>query len=554
MRQVNRGLRAAAWPLAVLGMVSLSACGGGGGLFGPEDRKVLSLSEVSNSCDIAPGESCQGVGLVVRNDQQDRPGWTATPSNGLTIVQSADYQKIADNTWRMSFAVTPDLPAGTYTGTITLSPLNLFSIKYNDLPASLSYKVTVGAPQGTLSALAPLAGASDWEGSNGNAAHTGYVPLTFDAARFTRRWSWQHTAQEVGEHMSPVVAANGLVYFSLGKSVEDKDNKNHYLGINTLTALSEQDASVRWTLPQTMTGGLGTPAVSGNRLVLTDGKYLHAFDADNGVKLAQAAYPITTGVLAAGNAQMAPTMFDGNVYMGGYNDVVSASASTAQAAWSVSLGLPLLGNVDDWTPAVNASSVVTNTAGTLSAYQRGSGERQFSVAVPGLVVGGIDKSGLHQAPVLVDEQTVLLLNQRRIAGKWTDNSLSVVDLGARAVRWTVPGQFTTQPVVARGVIYVGNQATAALEARSVTDGAVLWSWPLAEGKGSYFGGDVIATNTLLFVAGDKATYAIDLASHKVVWRFGMTGGLSLSRNGVLYIRSAQDGARSTSWLTAINLQ
>lgn len=534
----------------MLGMAGLSACGGGSG-FGPEDRKVLTVSEVSSSCDIAPGETCQDFQLVVKNDQADRPSWSATPSNGQVVVQSAVYQKLADDTWRMSFAVTPDLPTGTYTGSITLSPFNI-PVKYNYLPANLSYKVTVGALQGQLTALAPLAGAADWEGSNGNAAHTGFVPATLDAARFARRWSWKYTAQAVSERMSPVVASNGQVYFALGKTIKDKDNQ--YLDISTLTALSEHDASIRWTLPLTMKGRLGTPAVAGNRLIITDGKYLHAVDAGTGVKLAEAAYATTTGVVVTGNLQMAPTMFDGNVYIGGNNDIISGSASTAQTAWSVSLGLPLLGNVDDWTPAVNTTTVVTNTAGTLSAYQRSNGVRQFSVAVPGQVVGGLDKSSLHQAPVLVDEQTVLLLNQRRIAGKWTDNSLSVVDLASRTVRWNVNGQFTTQPVVARGVVYVGNQATAALEARSLTDGAVLWSWPLAEGKAAYFGGDVIATNNVLFIAGDKAIYAIDLASHKLVWRFGMTGGLSLSRSGVLYIRNAQDGVNATSWLTAINLQ
>lgn len=541
--------------LVMLGMAGLTACGGGAEkLLGAEDRKVLTLSELSNHCEVAPGESCDNFQVVLKSDIDDKPLWEASLSGGVKVVQSADFQKLADNTWRVVLAVAPDLPAGSYAGKITFSPLNLLPLKYNNLPAELPYTVTIGTPQGKLTALAPLMGGADWEGTNGNAAHTAYVPASPDASRFSRRWSWKNTAQEVGVHMSPVVAANGLVYFSLGKTVEDKDNKNHYLYSNTLTALSEQDASVRWTLAQTLPGSLGAPAVAGKRLVMTDGKNVHTVDSVNGVKLAEAAQATTTGIVISGNPVTAPTIVDGNVYIGAHNDVISADTSTAQAAWSVSLGLSLLGNVDDWTPAVNASTVFSNTAGTLSAYQRSNGALQFRVAVPGQVLGGADKSSLRQAPVLIDDQTVLLLNQRPLAGKWADNSLSVVDLGSRAVRWTVTGQFTTQPVVARGVIYVGNQATAALEARSVADGAVLWRWPLADGKASYFGGDMIVTDTLLFVATDKATHAIDLASRKAVWRYGMAGSLSLSRNGVLYIASAQDLANATSWLTAINLQ
>lgn len=69
------------------------------------------------------------------------------------------------------------------------------------------------------------------------------------------------------------------------------------------------------------------------------------------------------------------------------------------------------------------------------------------------------------------------------------------------MRWSVNGQFTTQPVVVQGVLYVGNHATASLEARSLATGAVLWSWPLSAVKEERFGGDLIATNKLLFVAG-----------------------------------------------------
>lgn len=122
------------------------------------------------------------------------------------------------------------------------------------------------------------------------------------------------------------------------------------------------------------------------------------------------------------------------------------------------------------------------------------------------------------------------------------------------MRWSVNGQFTTQPVVVEGVLYVGNHATASLEARSLATGAVLWSWPLSAVKEERFGGDLIATNKLLFVAGQKGTYALDLASQKAVWSFRIAGKLALSRNGVLYIRSVSDNGNAMSRVTAINLQ
>ena len=86
------------------------------------------------------------------------------------------------------------------------------------------------------------------------------------------------------------------------------------------------------------------------------------------------------------------------------------------------------------------------------------------------------------------------------------------------------------------------------------DGAVLWTWPLADVEESGFGGNLIVTNNVLFVAGVDGTHAVDLNSHKAVWSYRLGGMLSLSRNGVLYIRSYVDGSYKLAYLTAINLQ
>ena len=319
-------------------------------------------------------------------------------------------------------------------------------------------------------------------------------------------------------------------------------------------ALSEHDSSVQWRTPQTLDGALSAPGVSGTRLAMAGLASVHTFDAVSGVKLATATQPQTNGILTATSPLTAPTLAGASVYVGGNNDVISAEATTARNLWSASLGLSKLGNVDEWTPAVNASTVYSNTAGTLSAFNRADGAQQWSVAVPGKVVTGLSRSSLYQAPVLADAHSVLLLNQRLPTSFPVDNSLTLVDTDSRQVRWSVNGQFTTQPVVAQGVLYVGNHATASLEARSLATGAVLWSWPLSAVKEERFGGDLIVTNKLLFIAGQKGTYSLDLASQKTVWSFRIAGTLALSRNGVLYIRSVSDNGNGMSRVTAINLR
>jgi len=553
---IQYAFRPIALPLVLLGLLSIAGCGGGGGggVFGPTDRHVLHLSEVSSNCNMAPAENCGDIHVVVSSDLAERPEWKASDSNGVAVFDRVDKEKLSDNTWRFTFRPATGLAPGTYTGNITLSTLNLLPINYNDLPETMAYKVTVAPLKGNLSALAPLPGVGDWEGTNGNAAHTGAVPVSLNAASFARRWTWQYDSAGKYNRLSPVVAANGFVYFSMDQASIDSQDPNKTVYTTSLTALSELDSTVQWRTSQAPGVVHGAPGVSGTRLAATDTSKVYTFDAVSGAQLANAKQPQSIGLLSAVSPLTAPTLAGGNVYIGGNDDVINADASTAQNLWSTSLGLPITASVDEWTPAVNSSTVYSNTAGSLRAFNRVSGTQQWSLAVPGQVLSGLNKSSLRQAPVLPDDHTVLLLNQRSAAGSSTDNSLSLVDTDSRQLRWTVNGQFTTQPVTAQGVLYVGNQATAALEARSIATGAVLWSWPLSAVNEARFGGDVIVTNNLLFVAGETATYALDLASQKVVWSYRVGGKLALSRNGVLYIRAVASNFVGTSSLTAINLK
>lgn len=550
-------LRTAAWPLTVLGLLSLAGCGGVGG---ESPEQAMTLSQVNLNCTQQPGEICdkvQATVMLYSNVVDQRPLWEEKPAaGGRKVFERVKPIKQPDGSWLMDFTVMPGLAEGTYTGSVDFSVfVNPFPGTPNYQPRTASYSITVAGLKGTLSPLRELPGGGDWEGSYGNAAHTGFTPVTLDTGKFTRRWSWKGADSPSGSRLSPLVTANGLVYFNEEVSVEDAGEKAKYIYTYKLSALSETDGAAAWKTELKLPGMLGAPGVSGNRLVMAGITDAHTFDALSGARLATVRQPNTMGLVVATSPLTAPTLFAGNAYMGGNNDVISLDATTGQNRWSGSLNLPKLGNVSEWTPAVNASTVYSHAAGTLTAFNIGDGAQRFSVAVPGQVLGGLNKSALRQAPVLVDDNTVLLLNQRPYPGKSADNSLTLVDTGSRAVRWTVNGRFTTQPVVARGVIYVGNDSGRVLEARNVGDGAVLWTWPLASVGEDAFGGDLIVTNNLLFVASEKHTYALDLSSQQLAWTYRLGGTLALSRNGVLYIRSTPGAdAGIVSYLTAINLQ
>lgn len=554
---IQRTSRPVASSLALLSLLSLAACGGGIG--GEPPKQAMNLSQINLNCVQQPGEACSNVQATVmlNADVTDqRPLWEEKPAaGGSKVFDGAKPIKQADGSWIMDFSVKRGLAEGTYTGTVDFSVLvSPFPGTPNYQPRTASYSIAVAGLKGQLNPLQALAGAGDWEGTNGNAAHTGLVPVTLNAGKFSRRWTWEYDGGDKIYSVSPVVAANGLVYFAVEQGVADAPWSVNYTYTNTLMALSEQDSTVQWRTVQTSSNGFSAPGVSGQRLVMAEPKNVYTFNAVSGVNLASVKQTQTAGSLLNSSAQVSPTLANGNAYIGGSNGLNSADAATAQTLWSSSLGLPLLNSVADWTPAVNTSTVYSNTAGTLRAFNRVDGTQQWSLAVPGQVLGGLNKSSLRQAPVLPDDHTVLLLNQRAAAGLSTDNSLSLVDTDSRQLRWTVNGQFTTQPVTSQGVVYVGNQATASLEARSLATGAVVWSWPLSAVNEGRFGDDLIVTNNLLFIAGEKGTYALDLASQKAVWSIRLAGKLALSRNGLLYIRTVNESGTGVARLTAINLQ
>ena len=88
---------------------------------------------------------------------------------------------------------------------------------------------------------------------------------------------------------------------------------------------------------------------------------------------------------------------------------------------------------------------------------------------------------------------------------------------------------------------------ALVDARAVTDGALLWSWILPPGAGQVVPA-LALTDNLLFVSTSSHTYALDLQGRAAVWNYPAGGRLSISSQGILYI------AQSTGTLSAVALK
>src|SRR5450830_225777 len=97
--------RSIASPLAVLSLLSLAACGGGG----ESPKQAMNLSQVNLSCVQQPGETCNNVQATVMlypDVTDQRPLWDEKPAAGGTqVFERAKPIKQADGSWIMDFSV-----------------------------------------------------------------------------------------------------------------------------------------------------------------------------------------------------------------------------------------------------------------------------------------------------------------------------------------------------------------------------------------------------------------------------------------------------------------
>jgi hypothetical protein len=134
-----------------------------------------------------------------------------------------------------------------------------------------------------------------------------------------------------------------------------------------------------------------------------------------------------------------------------------------------------------------------------------------------------------------------------INGGGIGNALLDFNVNAQSVAWSVTGDYAFTPAYNAGVVYAVNANPLRLEARSETDGTLLWFWTPPQAGETSFNSEVLLTQSMIFVATNLATYGIDFQTHQLVFSYPFTGRLALSRNGILYIQG-------NGPLTAINVR
>lgn len=508
--------------------------------------KVFSLEVDSGSITrVAAQHSPISAEVIVRPVQFDPGTLYATASDTGGLMQAAvSVTANTNGTYSLRLATKSDVAPDLFVGTVNINLCrDAGCATPQDVPAiAVPFSVRVLGPTSAWpgnspTALAPWTGAPDWSTVQGNAGHTGHVPVSANPNQFTLRWktvgnvlysSWNALKQNL-------VTSNGMLYVA----------SSDYLAGGVLYAKRESDGTEAWRFELSgMSYPAANPATVANGVVYFAAghqgeTYMFARNATDGSAVYRA------NMSSQWENYYAPTI--------GPNGALYANAGTTGGLYAFNpqgnqLFFASQSQVTNWTPAVNATGVYAYTGDRLQVIDPVTGVIRTTIPDPTFQNYVYDAGG---APVLGSvtlgsvfgaAYTNSVLNSGSIG-----NALTNFRTTDGTIAWRIPGVYPTTPAYRNGIVYAVNQNPLRLEARAEADGALLWSWTPEYAGESKFVSEVLLTDNLAFLSTNYATHAIDLLTHRSVWSYPASGKLALSASGVFYIHNSTD-------LIAINLK
>ena len=535
----------------VLAAGLLCACGGGGG--GEQTTYPLSVtfSQAAFSDELLEGQSKDySVWANAQGDYAPAFEVTALDQGGALNTPAVDYGGDF-RVYRVDFSPRPDLAPGRHAGRVLVRACTDSSCGTVLGQGTVSYAFTVVRSEFHATPLAPWPGIGEWGTDQRDAGHSGFVPVTLDASKFTTRWRWDSpVANDPYSWLFPPVSDS-----SLGLLYELVVTGSNRPAPTTLYALHEADHSVAWSVDLPGYLSVSTPAVADGRVYVATftsaGTKLLAFDAATGAPAFSTEGPsISNYYIVPG----APIYLDGSVYVnfGASGDtnarhgrVLAYNGATGEALWTSATGgyayiAPAADNdhIYFYRPNSNYTSYVPDG---FTALNRATGATAFTVVKTSASnqEGQVYYNG--GAPVL-DGAGGVLVNNNPVNGQAANERYGIA---GQNLAWQAG--VSAGPPTVHGDVYYSVQETQ-LQARRVADGSVLWVWnPPAVGAYRSIG-SVVATNNLVFFSTDKAVYAVSSVTHALAWSYPVAGSLSLSSSGLLYITQGDNR------IVAINLQ
>lgn len=449
------------------------------------------------------------------------------PSN--VIAPQVNVTPNTDGSYTLSLGTVTGAAAGHYSGNITLKLCADQACATPQAVPSVTvpYDLTVMGsgtawPGDNLTPISAWTDAPEWSTFQGNAAHTGYVPVTISPDQIKLRWKSAAISQSQSAfgYNSPATMAigNGMFYGA---------------GPAALKARKEFDGSVAWSYDVSglQYPSVNPPAFANGTVYMAAGQqsstYMFSFDAATGT------VQFKTPMGSQWENYLAPVALNDAVYTSGgsYGGLYGFKPTGEQ------LFFKTLAQTSMWSPAVDATSVYVYD-GILHVLDRKTGTVTTEIQNQSQQYYSYQSGG---APVLGASGSVFAANYgsaSTYAGA-TGNELLKFNTAKGYIDWRLAGNYPLTPAYAKGVVYAPNLTPYRIEARNEGDGSLAWSWTPGQAAETTWMGEAVVTNNLLFVSTNLATYAIDMSTHKPVWSYPAGGHLALSRSGILYIQNLE---------------
>jgi hypothetical protein len=339
-----------------------------------------------------------------------------------------------------------------------------------------------------------------WSTHQGNARHNGFQPMSLRQPLGT-----SPTLQvAIAGLTQPVVAGNGRIFYTRSR---------YEAPGNILVAIDATTGLESWRKSFGNVFSTSPPAYAEGRVYVQTGNhsgdtFLHAYDAVSGELVFKSPHS------AQWEQYLAPTVFDGHVYINGgyYGGAYAFDRVTGAQQWFAGLA-----QWDEWTPAVDADHVYAYTGGSLDVLDRATGTVQFTMLDPRFGWNGYT---VGMAPVLGGYDNVIVCQ----AGHMTS-----FDVKARAVAWTRDNCPLLQPAAANAIVFSidGN----ALYAIDELDGSTAWTQTFA----TTLRDNVVVTREFAIVSDQTHTHFVRMSDRAIVRSLPATGNKTLTDDGRLII-------------------
>lgn len=513
-------LVAASSALAILG-----ACGGGGDSGGGSPPVQIPITIATLPVTL----SAPSADVTVAEGQSADFGFTATYSGTSTQPIVADVMVGSD---RFQLVGTPTANGQSFNVPLRTVPLSPGGKSASTVTFRLCTTASCGTiyPGSTQTFTVNLdVQLKDWSTFQRDAAHSGYVAANYTTANFAEAWSIPTTRPVKG-----IAARRGTVFYNVVQDTERLVTRAINSANGQLLWQTELGTGFYFSAPAFANGRVVSMAMDLSSqnvpmLILdaADGRVRGALHYDS--QFSYGGVPTPVG--------------DDLFFQAGYygNVVFGNKTATWTRSWRTDTTVTGRGFVSEGqSVAADENSIYYFGGGDLVILNRVTGTITRRIANPYFSKFDLSYKGSYDGgPLLAGNGRIVTFTDNRELHQ--AQPLVAFDAIGTQPLWRTSASYGGQPALRDGRIYATRRESAIVDIIDAATGNVVSSIDLGADK-EPLRSNIVLTGSHMFVASDKATYAIDLraANPAIVWTAPKGGNLAITPDNLLVI-SADNG-------------